>query len=155
MKFDITSTEKITHSSDIIILAIDDKNNLINGNGINEVDESLVKKSLKKYVLGKSEGDTNILNDSTASRQYLLVRVTDLQSINIKEWVRFSIRCLHIYQNYPLRQFKCVCVNLLEPKLEWKRLLNYMSEPLCIIFIISMQLKVKKLVKLLSRISFT
>ena len=28
MKFDITSTEKITHSSDIIILAIDDKNNL-------------------------------------------------------------------------------------------------------------------------------
>jgi leucyl aminopeptidase len=43
MKFDITSTEKITHSSDIIILAIDDKNNLINGNGISKVDESLVK----------------------------------------------------------------------------------------------------------------
>ena len=71
MKFDITSTEKITYSSDIIILAIDDKNNLINRNGINEVDESLVKKSLKKHVLGKSEGDTNILNDSTASRLYL------------------------------------------------------------------------------------
>jgi leucyl aminopeptidase len=84
MKFDITSTEKITHSSDIIILAIDDKNNIINGNGINEVDESLVKKSLRKDVLGNSEGDTNILNDSTGSRQYLLVRVSDLQSVNIK-----------------------------------------------------------------------
>jgi leucyl aminopeptidase len=65
MKFDITSTEKITHASDIIILAIDDKNNLINGNGINEVDESLVKKSLRKDVLGNSEGDTHIINDST------------------------------------------------------------------------------------------
>ena len=48
MKFDITSTEKITHSSDIIILAIDDKNNLINGKGISKVDESLVKKLYKK-----------------------------------------------------------------------------------------------------------
>jgi leucyl aminopeptidase len=75
MKFDITSTEKITHSSDIIILAIDDKNNLINGNGINKVDESLVKNSLKKDVLGQPEGDTVILNDSTGSRQYLLLRV--------------------------------------------------------------------------------
>ena len=63
MKFDITSTEKITHSSDIIILAIDDKNNLINGNGISKVDESLIKKSLKKDVLGQPEGDTVIIND--------------------------------------------------------------------------------------------
>jgi leucyl aminopeptidase len=84
MKFDITSTEKITHSSDIIILAIDDKNNLINGNGISKVDESLVKKSLKKDVLGQSEGDTVILNDSTGLRQYLLLRITDLQNMNIK-----------------------------------------------------------------------
>ena len=84
MKFDITSTEKITHSSDIIILAIDDKNNLSNGNGISKVDESLVKKSLKKDVLGQPEGDTVILNDSTGSRQYLLLRVSDLQNINIK-----------------------------------------------------------------------
>src|SRR5210317_85158 len=84
MKFDITSTEKITHSSDIIILAIDDKNNLINGIGINKVDESLVKNSLKKVVLGQPEGDTLILNDSTGSRQYLLLRVSDLHNINIK-----------------------------------------------------------------------
>src|SRR6056300_768009 len=84
MKFDITSTEKITYSSDIIILAIDDKNNLINGNGINKVDESLVKNSLKKDVLGQPEGDTVILNDSTGSRQYLLLRVSDLHNINIK-----------------------------------------------------------------------
>lgn len=84
MKFDITSTEKITHSSDIIILAIDDKNNLINGNGISKVDESLIKKSLKKDVLGQPEGDTVILNDSTGSRQYLLLRIADLQNMNIK-----------------------------------------------------------------------
>src|SRR6056300_1862024 len=84
MKFDITSTEKITHSSDIIILAIDDKNNLINGTGIYKVDESLVKNSLKKGVLGQSEGDTVILNDSTGSRQYLLLRIADLKNMNIK-----------------------------------------------------------------------
>ncbi|MEK9714597.1 MAG: leucyl aminopeptidase [Methylophilaceae bacterium] len=84
MKFDITSTEKITHSSDIIILAIDDKNNLINGNGISKVDESLVNKSLKKDVLGHHDGDTVIINDSTGSRQYLLFRIADLQNMNIK-----------------------------------------------------------------------
>jgi leucyl aminopeptidase len=84
MKFDITSTEKITHSSDIIILAIDHKNNLVNGNGISKVDESLVKKSLQKDVLGQPEGDTVILNDSTGSRQYLLLRITDLKNMNIK-----------------------------------------------------------------------
>ena len=84
MKFDITSTEKITHSSDIIILAIDDKNNHVNGNGIKSGDDSLIKKSLKKEVLGKTEGDTVILNDITGSKNYLLVRISDLKEIDIK-----------------------------------------------------------------------
>jgi leucyl aminopeptidase len=34
MKFEIASTEKISYSSDIIIIAIDNKNNLMNAVGL-------------------------------------------------------------------------------------------------------------------------
>ena len=114
MKFDITSTEKITHSSDIIILAIDDKNNLINGNGISKVDESLVKKSLKKDVLGQPEGDTVILNDSTGSRQYLLLRIADLKNMNIKRPKEFL-----------KKHFKKSCIFLSDLAFDSRGLENY------------------------------
>ena len=110
MKFDITSTEKITHSSDIIILAIDDKNNLINGNGISKVDESLIKKSLKKDVLGQPEGDTVILNDSTGSRQYLLLRIADLHNMNIKRLGKVFNKAFAHLSKLPFKTVQmCLC----------------------------------------------
>ena len=110
MKFDITSTEKITHSSDIIILAIDDKNNLINGNGISKVDESLIKKSLKKDVLGQPEGDTVILNDSTGSRQYLLLRIADLQNMNTKRLGKVFNKVFAHLSKLPFKTVQmCLC----------------------------------------------
>ena len=110
MKFDITSTEKITHSSDIIILAIDDKNNHVNGNGIKSGDDSLIKKSLKKEVLGKTEGDTVILNDITGSKNYLLVRISDLKEIDIKRLGKIFNKVFARLSNISFKTIQmCLC----------------------------------------------
>ena len=64
MKFEIASTEKISYSSDIIIIAIDNKNNLMNAVGLAQPDEVIIKNLIKKSHLGEKDFSTAVANDT-------------------------------------------------------------------------------------------
>ena len=110
MKFEIASTEKINYSSDIIIIAIDDKNNIINGNGIPKADASIISNILKNKILGDDEGSTAFINDSSGKKHFLLSRINNIKTITSIKVNKFFNT---IFQTLAGKNFKtvqmCLC----------------------------------------------
>lgn len=81
MKFEISST-KINYSSDISILAIDEKNNLLNANNLNTSDDKMIKSIIKKGDLSEADGSLLKINDGEGKNVYLLARIADVKNID-------------------------------------------------------------------------
>ena len=89
MKFEIASTEKINYSSDIIIIAIDNKNNLINASGLAKPDEGIIKALMQKNHLGEKDFSTAFANDVLGNKQFLLARLNNLEQLDVKGLHKF------------------------------------------------------------------
>ena len=92
MKFEIASTEKISYSSDIIIIAIDNKNNLMNAAGLAKLDETIIKNLIKKSLLGEKDFSTAVANDKSGDKQFLLARISKPEQLDVKGLNKFFNR---------------------------------------------------------------
>jgi leucyl aminopeptidase len=110
MKFEIASTEKINYSSDIIIIAIDNKNNLINASGLAKPDEGIIEALMKKNHLGEKDFSTAVANDVLGNKQFLLARLNNLEQLDVKGLHKFfnNIFCHLAKLNFKSAQI-CLC----------------------------------------------
>ena len=110
MKFEIASTEKINYSSDIIIIAIDNKNNLINASGLAKPDEGIIKALMQKNHLGEKDFSTAVANDVLGNKQFLLARLNNLEQLDVKGLHKFfnNIFCHLAKLNFKSAQI-CLC----------------------------------------------